>query len=66
MVNTPHGGALCNLVAQDSGALNDLKNEAQTLVSFTLNQRQLCDVELILNGGFSPLRGFMNKDDYER
>ena len=29
-----------------------------------LNDRQLCDIELILNGGFSPLEGFMNEKDY--
>merc|ERR1712087_346777 len=26
--------------------------------------RQLCDVELIMNGGFSPLTGFMNEEQY--
>lgn len=31
-----------------------------------LNQRQLCDVELILNGGFNPLEGFMGEADYNR
>lgn len=66
MVNTPHGGTLCNLVSSDSATLSSLKNEAQSLEAITLNLRQLCDTELILNGGFSPLRGFMNKDDYER
>lgn len=30
-----------------------------------LNTRQLCDLELIINGGFSPLKGFLNKEDYE-
>jgi sulfate adenylyltransferase len=29
-----------------------------------LNERQLCDLELIINGGFSPLEGFMNEKDY--
>jgi ATP sulfurylase len=29
-----------------------------------LNDRQLCDVELLMNGGFSPLDGFMNPDSY--
>lgn len=29
-----------------------------------LNDRQLCDIELILNGGFSPLEGFMSEKDY--
>lgn len=31
----------------------------------TLTTRQLCDLELIMNDGFAPLRGFMNKADYE-
>ena len=30
----------------------------------TLNKRQLCDLELLLNGGFYPLKGFMNEKDY--
>lgn len=29
-----------------------------------LSPRQLCDVELICNGGFSPLTGFMTQDEY--
>lgn len=33
--------------------------------SWDLNNRQLCDLELLLNGGFSPLTGFMNEADYE-
>ena len=27
--------------------------------------RQLCDIELILNGAFSPLTGFLNQKDYD-
>lgn len=34
--------------------------------SLTLTQRQLCDLELIMNGGFAPLDTFMNRQDYER
>lgn len=30
----------------------------------TLNKREICDLELILNKGFDPLNGFMNKKDY--
>ena len=30
-----------------------------------INGRLLCDTELILNGAFSPLTGFLNKNDYE-
>ncbi|HVE44546.1 MAG TPA: bifunctional sulfate adenylyltransferase/adenylylsulfate kinase [Gammaproteobacteria bacterium] len=35
------------------------------LPSLLLTQRQLCDVELLLNGGFAPLTGFMNEADYD-
>jgi len=33
--------------------------------SVTLTQRQLCDIELLLNGGFAPLEGFMDRATYE-
>lgn len=33
--------------------------------TFTLTQRQLCDLELIMNGGFAPLETFMSRKDYE-
>lgn len=33
--------------------------------SVTLTQRQLCDIELLLNGGFAPLEGFMDSKTYE-
>jgi sulfate adenylyltransferase len=41
------------------------QQSALSFPSYTLNQRQLCDLELILNGGFAPLTGFMNQADYE-
>ena len=34
--------------------------------SLTLTQRQLCDLELIMNEGFAPLNGFMDQKTYER
>ena len=37
---------------------------ANNYPSLQLNDRQLCDLELIINGGFNPLCGFMNKNDY--
>jgi sulfate adenylyltransferase len=43
----------------------ELKREAAGLRSIDLDQRQLSDLELLLNGGFSPLRGFMDYLDYE-
>jgi len=33
--------------------------------SLTLTDRQLCDLELLLNGGFAPLNGFMSQKDYD-
>ena len=35
------------------------------LPSITLSQRQLCDLELLLNGGFAPLTGFMDQPTYD-
>jgi sulfate adenylyltransferase len=43
-----------------------LKGEAGELVSWDLTARQLCDLELLLNGGFAPLEGFLNQADYDR
>jgi len=33
--------------------------------SITLTARQLCDLELLMNGGFAPLNGFMKQADYD-
>ncbi len=41
-----------------------LRNQALELVSLDLNERQLFDLELIMNRGFYPLTGFLGKDDY--
>lgn len=34
-------------------------------MEITLNDRQCCDYELLVNGGFAPLKGFLNKDEYK-
>ena len=34
------------------------------LVNIILNERQKCDLELLLNGAFNPLKGFMKKEEY--
>jgi sulfate adenylyltransferase len=61
----PHGGVLRELYLPASEAEN-LKHHSATLLQWTLNQRQLCDLELLLNGGFSPLQGFLGRADYDR
>lgn len=57
MANQPHGGVLKDLVARDAPRHDDLVDEAESLPAVVLTERQLCDLELILNGGFSPLEG---------
>lgn len=64
MANPPHGGVLKDLLARDAPIHDQLEAEAEKLPSVLLTERQLCDLELILNGGFSPLEGFMNEKDY--
>ena len=61
----PHGGQLKELYlnAED---VADAKDRAQGLMSWDMTQRQICDVELLLNGGFSPLEGFLGQADYDR
>lgn len=60
MANAPHGGVLKDLLARDAPRQADLAAEAETLPAVTLTERQLCDLELIMNGGFSPLEGKCN------
>lgn len=40
-----------------------LKVEAADLVSLDLTPRQVCDMELLMNGGFNPLKGFLSEAD---
>ena len=59
----PHGGNLINCYC-DQNESQQYKNNAVNYISHTLTDRQLCDLELILNGAFSPLDGFMNQECY--
>ena len=60
----PHGGSLINLLVDEQRAVM-LKEIAMNLPDITLNDRQLCDLELLATGAFSPLTGFMTRSDYE-
>lgn len=61
----PHGGELVQLIASQERSA-ELKAHSKDWPSWDLTPRQLCDLELLLSGGFSPLRGFMRRGDYER
>lgn len=61
---TPHGGTLINLLAGKEEA-STLKKSSKEWVSWDLQPRQVCDLELLMTGGFSPLTGFLGKKDYE-
>lgn len=58
-----HGGELVNLLPTE-----EEKEQRQQLANgmpdWDLTDRQICDMELLLNGAFSPLKGFMNRADY--
>jgi sulfate adenylyltransferase len=60
----PHGGELINLVVAEERA-RELKAHSREWPSWDLTARQICDLELLMSGGFSPLRGFLNRADYE-
>ena len=64
-LNDPYGGKLVNLVAEGQER-EELLARAAKLPSIKITMRNLCDLELLATGGFSPLRTFMSKADYER
>jgi sulfate adenylyltransferase len=60
----PHGGELKNLYLTGD-VLAAAQAETRDLPSLDLTPRQLCDIEMLLDGAFSPLEGFMGQADYE-
>tara|TARA_B100000315_G_scaffold33171_1_gene27841 strand:- start:8876 stop:10588 length:1713 start_codon:yes stop_codon:yes gene_type:complete len=61
---SPHGGKINEKCLSDEEA-QELKVKSEDYPSWDMNERQLCDIEMILNGGFSPLNGFLEKSDYD-
>src|SRR5437762_1651863 len=63
-INPAHGGKLINRVLEGR-AREQCRELSSRLPRVQLNGRQLSDVELISIGAFSPLEGFMNRQDYK-
>ncbi|MGD2067586.1 MAG: bifunctional sulfate adenylyltransferase/adenylylsulfate kinase [Gemmatimonadota bacterium] len=61
---SPHGGTLVDPMVDDDRAA-ELRSVSRDWPSWDLTERQLCDLELLLNGGFSPLAGYLGRRDYE-
>lgn len=60
----PHGGALIDRVLSDDEA-TDLKARAPEMATLNLNEREASDLKMISIGAFSPLSGFMNREQYQ-
>lgn len=59
----PHGGVLVNLLAAQE-RVAELKDNSKNWPSWDLTPRQLCDLELLMDGSFSPLTGFLGSRDH--
>jgi len=62
---SPYGGKLVNLMVEGPER-EELLTRAARLPSIKISMRNLCDLELLATGGFSPLTTFMDKADYLR
>jgi len=60
----PHGGRLLPLLVRDSELEESLK-EAETLPRVRLDSKEVSDLIMLAMGAFSPLDGFVKKEDYE-
>jgi sulfate adenylyltransferase len=59
----PHGGELIINLA-DEAEREELRVRAQSLPRLEIGSRQLADLEMLANGAYSPLRGFLCREDY--
>ena len=53
---------MVQLIVTESRA-NEIKAASKDYPSITLDERGLCDLELLAVGGFSPLKTFMGQND---
>ena len=64
-LTAPHGGTLVDRLV-DAERAEELRAASRDWPSWTLSPRQLCDLELLLNGGFSPLDGFLDQAAFRK
>ena len=63
-INSPYQGELVDLMLPAEKS-SQAQEAAKNISDWDLNERQLCDIELLLNGAFSPLTGFLTQADYD-
>ena len=61
-VIAPYGGTLVDLMLPSA---DQTAAKAAATKTLECSDRNACDVELLVVGGFSPLRGFMHQEDYD-
>src|ERR1044072_4410397 len=65
MLIQPYGEERVNLLVPEEER-EEMRVKAASLPRVQLSARNVCDLELLANGGFSPLSRFMNRADYHR
>jgi sulfate adenylyltransferase len=60
----PHGGTLVNLLVSPEAAA-EWRGRQKSISTLAIDARTLADIEMLAMGGFSPLKGFMTKADYD-
>ena len=61
----PYGGQLVNLIASPARA-ETLRREAVSLPSLELDWQQICELEMLMNGAYSPLDAYMTRSQCEK
>lgn len=61
----PYGGQLVNLIASPARA-EVLRQEALSLASLELDWQQLCELEMLMTGAYSPLTAYMTRSQCEK
>ncbi|MBK8464406.1 MAG: bifunctional sulfate adenylyltransferase/adenylylsulfate kinase [Chloracidobacterium sp.] len=61
----PYCGRLVDLSVCNEEVI-ELQTRANRLPSIHLSKREICDLELLTTGAFSPLDRFMGKEDFEK